>query len=159
MVGPSADLEIVKTGPATVPAAGTIAWTLVATNNGPSTATVVNVADALPAGVTFVSATPTQGTCSAVLQTVSCSLGALAPAGAAQIHVVGSVAAALHGTKIVNTSRITGDQPDPAPGNNSSNATTKVGAPDAGNFNLTLHKTVLGSRQPVIGVPCATGWR
>ena len=136
-----------------MPAAGTIAWTLVATNHGPSTATAVTVADALPAGVTFVSATPTQGTCSAVLQTVSCSLGALAPAGAAQIQVVGSVAAALQGTKIVNTSTISGDQPDPAPANNSSTATTNVGAPDAHNFNLTLVKTVLGSDEAILGVP------
>ena len=39
-----------------------ITYTLTLTNNGPDTATNVRTADRLPAGLSFVSATPSQGT-------------------------------------------------------------------------------------------------
>ncbi|TMQ64893.1 MAG: DUF11 domain-containing protein, partial [Candidatus Eisenbacteria bacterium] len=51
-----ADLEVVKSGPATVNALGSITYTLVVTNHGPSTAAGVDIRDDLPSGVTFVSA-------------------------------------------------------------------------------------------------------
>ena len=53
----SANLSIVKTGPATVVAGGSVSYSLVVANAGPSDAASVSVADTLPAGVTFVSAT------------------------------------------------------------------------------------------------------
>ena len=46
-------------------------------NLGPSTATDVQVADPLPAGVTFISATPAQGSCTLDDTTVRCALGTL----------------------------------------------------------------------------------
>ena len=55
----SADLSIVKTGPATVVAGGSVSYSLVVANNGPSDAANLSVTDTLPAGVTFVSATGT----------------------------------------------------------------------------------------------------
>jgi uncharacterized repeat protein (TIGR01451 family) len=51
-----ADLALSKSGPATVNASGSVAYTLSITNNGPSDAAAVVVQDTLPAGVTFVSA-------------------------------------------------------------------------------------------------------
>src|SRR5207247_2083516 len=45
-----------KAGPANVTALGSITYTIVTTNNGPSTAASVMVQDTLPQGVTFVSA-------------------------------------------------------------------------------------------------------
>src|SRR5262249_18698428 len=50
-VTPSADLSIVKSGPATVTAAGSVTYTLVVANAGPSDASAVSIADTLPAGV------------------------------------------------------------------------------------------------------------
>ncbi|MBA2592590.1 MAG: DUF11 domain-containing protein, partial [Gammaproteobacteria bacterium] len=38
-------------------------YTVPVTNNGPSNATGVTMTDTLPAGVSFVSATPSQGSC------------------------------------------------------------------------------------------------
>src|SRR5207244_2864513 len=55
-VGQLADLSVSKTGPASVAALGSITYTIVTTNNGPSAASNVAVTDTLPAGVTFVSA-------------------------------------------------------------------------------------------------------
>ena len=58
------DLAITKSGsPATQDlGAGNITWTMVVTNNGPSTDTGVKISDPMPAGNTYVSSTTTQGT-------------------------------------------------------------------------------------------------
>ena len=61
-VGPAVDLKIVKTRPARSPAAPSPGRSR-CRNGGPSTATDVQVADELPAGVTFTAATAGQGTC------------------------------------------------------------------------------------------------
>jgi uncharacterized repeat protein (TIGR01451 family) len=50
------DLAVTESGTATVGSAGTINYTIVVTNQGAATASSVVVTDALPAGVTFVSA-------------------------------------------------------------------------------------------------------
>ena len=49
---------------------------MVVTNNGPNSATGVTVADPVPAGMTFVSATSSQGTCTGGAL-VSCPLGTM----------------------------------------------------------------------------------
>jgi uncharacterized repeat protein (TIGR01451 family) len=57
-----ADLALAKTVSDTTPNLGdTITFTVTLTNNGPDTASGVQVTDLLPAGLTFVSATPSQG--------------------------------------------------------------------------------------------------
>ena len=55
-VTPVADVGIGKTGPAGVLANSNVVYTISVTNFGPSSASGVVVTDALPAGVTFVSA-------------------------------------------------------------------------------------------------------
>jgi uncharacterized repeat protein (TIGR01451 family) len=72
----SADLAITKSGsPNPVKQGQTITYTLGVTNNGPSNATGVTVTDTLPTKVTFVSATPSQGSCSQAAGIVTCALG------------------------------------------------------------------------------------
>jgi len=66
------DLSVTKSGPASINVGATFAYTIVVTNTGGSNATGVVVTDALPAQVTFVSATSTQGTCSGTT-TVTCT--------------------------------------------------------------------------------------
>ncbi|HST41705.1 MAG TPA: hypothetical protein VLK58_19455 [Conexibacter sp.] len=156
VVGPSTDLAIVKSGPASATAGGTITWTLIATNNGPSTATGVTVSDALPAGVGFVSATPTQGTCTANGQTVGCALGELPSGGSAQIQLVGQLGAGLANTTIVNAATVTGTEPDPNPGNNRGEAPTSITSPPPGppaeqGFDLAIGKKVSGSGRAAVG--------
>ena len=56
-VTPQADLSVTKAGPGSVNAANNITYTLTVANAGPSVATSVVVTDALPANVTFISAT------------------------------------------------------------------------------------------------------
>jgi uncharacterized repeat protein (TIGR01451 family) len=58
-----ADLALAKTVNDPLPNVGeVITYTLTLTNNGPNTATNVQTVDQLPAGLSFVSATPSQGT-------------------------------------------------------------------------------------------------
>jgi uncharacterized repeat protein (TIGR01451 family)/fimbrial isopeptide formation D2 family protein len=150
-VGPSADLAIAKSGPSQANADGTIAWTLVASNGGPSTATGVNVTDAVPAGASLVSATPTQGSCSANGQTLGCALGTLANGGAAQIQVVAHLAPTIAGQTLRNSASIGGQQPDPNSANNSATAATSVGPPAPADYDLALAKSVAAPAKPAIG--------
>ncbi len=116
-----ADLAIVKTGPALVTEGNAFSYTLAVTNNGPATATNVTVSDALPANTTFVSAS---AGCSEAAGVVTCAAGTLASGGSASFTV--NVIAGSAGSSIVNTATVTGDQFDPALGNNTSTATTTL---------------------------------
>jgi uncharacterized repeat protein (TIGR01451 family)/fimbrial isopeptide formation D2 family protein len=152
LVGHAADLAIVKTGPASVEAGGTIVWTLAVSNAGPSAATGVSVVDALPLGVALVSATPTQGGC-ATAAGVVCALGTLASGSAAQIQIVARVPAWLEGAWLGNRAAVSGEQPDPNAGNDASAVVTLVGPPLSTNLDLALVKTVAAGADPEVGEP------
>src|SRR4029077_5132386 len=63
IVATSADIRVTKSVNDATPAVGNkVTFTITARNLGPDNATGVQVRDVLPAGVTFVSATPSQGT-------------------------------------------------------------------------------------------------
>jgi uncharacterized repeat protein (TIGR01451 family) len=80
------DLRIAKHGdPNPVTAGELLTYTLVVTNAGPAPATNVQVVDALPNGVSFVSAVASQGLCNGG---VSCELGSLPVNATATITVV-----------------------------------------------------------------------
>ncbi|MGH8010180.1 MAG: choice-of-anchor P family protein, partial [Candidatus Binatia bacterium] len=84
-----ADLRIRKSdSPDPVTVNTNLTYTLEVTNNGPDGADDVVVTDTLPAGVTFVSATPTQGSCSQMAGVVTCNLGDLVNGGTATIAIV-----------------------------------------------------------------------
>lgn len=118
VVVPGADLTITKTTASTTAGTGSnVTYTITVDNDGPSTATNVIVTDDLPAGLAFVSATPSQGTCNAT-DPISCNLGTLANGATAMVSVVATVTATA-GT-IANTASVDGTEADPAGGNNSS---------------------------------------
>ena len=99
----SADLQIVKTASPDPALVGqNLTYTLLVTNNGPDGATGVTVQDTLPAGVTFVSATPTQGTCGYAAGVVTCNLGNIANGGNATITVVVTVNSVLSASADAN---------------------------------------------------------
>jgi uncharacterized repeat protein (TIGR01451 family) len=123
-VTPVSDLSIVKIGsPNPVSAGQTITYTLSASNLGPASATGVTVVDPLPAGLTFVSTTG--GTFSAATDTITDSIGNLAVGATQTITVTAKVGPSVIGT-ITNTATISGNQPDPSPGNNTSTYVTTV---------------------------------
>ena len=126
-VTPVANLAITKTdAPDPVAVGSPLTYTLTATNNGPSPATGVTVTDTLPANVTFVSATPSQGTCTQAGGTVTCPLGALASGASATVTIQVTPTAAAGGTTLTNTAQVTANEADPNPANNTATATTAV---------------------------------
>ncbi|MGH9424005.1 MAG: DUF11 domain-containing protein, partial [Thermoanaerobaculia bacterium] len=114
----SANLTISKLimGTPPFPAGGTLTYAINVVNNGPATATSVVVTDNLPAGTTFVSATPTQGSCSGT-STVTCAMGALTNGGTAAIALV--LKSSSTPEPVSNTASVVGAEFDSNPANNS----------------------------------------
>ena len=82
------DLAVVKTVDDPSPnEGGTIVYTVALSNNGPDTATGVTVTDLLPAGVTFVSSTQTQGTYTSGTGVWSVGTVAVAASDLSLIHI------------------------------------------------------------------------
>ena len=120
----NADVGVVKT-----PAAGpygtgnNLTYTIAVNNAGPTAAANVTVTDIIPAGTTFVSATPTQGSCSGTT-TVTCTLGTIANPGSASIALTVTLPSAPG--PVGNTATVSTTSPDPTPGNNSSTSNITV---------------------------------
>ncbi len=123
----SADVAIVKTATPNPVTEGTpLIYTLSVTNNGPASATTVNVQDTLPSTATYLSSTSTQGTCSEAGGVVTCQLGTMANAGTATVTIL---TLPVQPGIISNTATVTADQTDPVPSNNSSTINVTVVAP------------------------------
>ena len=104
-----ADLSLTKTVDNSTPNLGTqVLFTVTATNDGPDNATNVTIADALPAGTTFVSSNPSQGAYDS--GTGVWTVGTIANAANATLEITATVDTA--GTK-TNTAQIASvDQAD-----------------------------------------------
>ncbi len=82
--------------PATVTAGADATRTVTVSNTGGASATGVSVAMTVPAGVTLVSAAPSQGSCGAVVSgAVTCTLGTVIAGGSANVKFVLQAPAAV----------------------------------------------------------------
>jgi uncharacterized repeat protein (TIGR01451 family) len=138
---PPVDLIIGKLvdNPAPFPG-GTINYQVTVTHNMGVGTTNVVVTDLLPAGLTFVSATPEQGTYNSA--TGVWTVGAIGVEGSASLNLVATVNASVTpGTVITNTATLTSlDQFDTNAGNNQASAPVTVTAPPTADIAVT--KTV-----------------
>jgi len=127
-VGDAADVTLSDlTSDQAVTLGDTLVYTLSVSNAGPAAATSVVLTDTLPAGVAFVSATATQGSCTHSNGTVICQIGTLASGSSATIAI--SVRPTIVGTH-TNQARVSVGQADPIASNNTTQrAATVVGAP------------------------------
>src|SRR2546430_1478374 len=86
--GSNADLAIIKSdSPDPVGVGQLITYLLTVVNNGTEIATGVTTSDTLPGTVTFISSSPSQGSCAGTT-TVTCGLGTLAVNGTATVSIV-----------------------------------------------------------------------
>lgn len=122
-----ADMSIEKAAdPDPATAGEELTYTVTATNEGPDTASGVQVEDTLPAEVSFESVSATQGTCTGE-STVTCDVGSLATDESTQITIkVTSTAEAAEAGEVTNTAAVESETPDPGETNNQAQVTTSV---------------------------------
>lgn len=122
-----ADVALTMTGSvAPIYVGGDLTYTITVTNRGPYGATNVVVTDTLPASVTFISATPSQGSCTNIAGVVTCNLGVLTNGASALITILVSPTAV---GLITNSAVVMADEIDPNPANNSVSLTTTAITP------------------------------
>jgi uncharacterized repeat protein (TIGR01451 family) len=159
---PAADLAVIATAaPNPVAVLSNLTYTVSVNNTGPSPATVAILTNILPTGATFLSATPSQGSCSPAGGIVTCTLGGLAAGAAASVTLV--VAPTATGVAALQAT-VRADEADVNLSNNSTLATVTVLDPPritAPPQSLTLTQgqtasfTVTASGTP----PLAYQWR
>ncbi|MDH3498799.1 MAG: hypothetical protein OEM97_01635, partial [Acidimicrobiia bacterium] len=113
---PAADLSLTKVVDNATPTVGDdVTFTLTLSNAGPATATGLEVTDVLPAGLVFVSSTPSTGGYNA--GTGVWSVASLGSAGSATLDITATVTTA---SSLTNTAEVTSSvqsDPDSDPGN------------------------------------------
>ena len=123
------DLSVTKSGaPGRVTTGNELTYTVTFSNVGSTTSTAVTLTDTLPDGVAFVSAPPSQGSCTEASGTVTCNLGSIASGDDATVSInvkVGSAAA----NALTNTASVAGGQIDLNPSDNTATAQTKFASP------------------------------
>ncbi len=124
----SVDLAVTLTNSANpAPRSTSFFYTLTVTNNGPTNATGVVATDALPAGLSFVSAVSSQGGCAQSAGVVTCNLGSLAAGAGAAVTI--TVNATITGT-VTNLVSATANEMENDPSNNSAAIQTLLGVAD-----------------------------
>ena len=159
VVDPAADLSVTKTVNETHPDVGShVTFTIVAHNNGPDDAPGTKVTDALPDGLTLVTAKPSVGSFAADTWTI----GTLNKNSSATLTIVASVDRL---GSITNTATVSADPYDPDPTNNSDHVafdqqvdlavrkTVDVAAPNVGantTFTVTVSNAGPGTANGVV---------
>ncbi len=130
---PGADLQVIKTAPLLNYSPNSVVdYTIQVSNNGPATATTVQVLDQMPVSTSFVSVVAPPGwfvTSPAPGGTglIICSTSSMAPQASATISVQLRIkATTFAGTFVANTATVSSQQPDPFPLTNSSTWTIEV---------------------------------
>jgi uncharacterized repeat protein (TIGR01451 family) len=146
----SIDLSVNKSASPNPAQVGTnITYRITVTNNGPAQATNVVLSDPLPAGVTLVSTSATQGTPCTGTTTVNCALGTLAKDATATVSIIVSPSAP---GQVSNTATAIAAETDFATSNNSATINTLIQpaaiAPVMLDPNLTVSTLVSGLDQP-----------
>jgi uncharacterized repeat protein (TIGR01451 family) len=125
-----ADLSVTNSdAPDPVVVRANLTYTVTVFNNGPAAANAVTLTDRLSASAAFVSATPSQGSCTQSGKggkdgDLVCALGTLDPAHSATVTIV--VRPSTAGVTLTNTAVVRSGSPDPNAANNTATATTTV---------------------------------
>ncbi|MFA9229627.1 MAG: beta strand repeat-containing protein [Microgenomates group bacterium] len=145
------DVTVTKSGaPSPAIAGQNVTYVVTASNllNGMSSANNVTITDTLPSDLTFISATPSAGTCgtkptansvtSAINNQLVCNLGTVANGGQQTVTVVVSPTTVTRGTTITNAVVVSTTTPESSTANNSASVGIPVQDPS---FDLFVNKT------------------
>lgn len=151
------DLAVIKSVNDTNPAENdTITYTIMVTNNGPVNATGVVIEDVLPAGVTYVSDTPSQGSYSD--GTGLWSVGTVNVGAFATLTLTATVDVGTAGNTITNTASLAAsDVADSDPTNNEDSAIITVLGVDIGVGKSVMPSTIF-ENEPIIFTITATNF-
>ncbi len=144
LVTPQADLSVTQTVSTASPSVNqNVTFTITVANAGPSNATGVSVRDELPAGLTFVSSTPSVGTFAGGVWTI----GALNTGVSATLQItarVDSIGAKINVAELISSNQL---DPDSTPNNGSATEDDRASVtitPQV--IDLSLTKTVNQAR-------------
>ncbi len=129
LVTPSADLSVEKSGPSTVYAGEQLTYRITVTNHGPNYAPNVALTDTLPAGVTFESASPDQGTCryDQANRLVTCDLNTVPAGHDVVVSLIAGVPSTMApGTSLIDYVNIGSGAHEESPGDETASFTTVV---------------------------------
>jgi uncharacterized repeat protein (TIGR01451 family) len=128
VIPPTADLSIgLNATPNPALLGGEITYSIGITNNGPSLASPVLVTNVLPAGVSFVTGAPSQGSITDNGSTVVWSAGSLNAGANAAATVVCGISPTIAVGEITDTATVWSPEVDPLPANNTAVLQTAVG--------------------------------
>ena len=145
VAGTSADISILKTGPATVVAGETITYTIVVSNDGPSVAKDIVIEDIFSNSI-FSGVHYSHGTITGTW-TGSLDIGTLSVTETATITISAFVKPdRVHGSTISNTALANSSTPDPDHDNNSSTATSTV----TSITDVLIEKTVVTPPEDIV---------
>jgi uncharacterized repeat protein (TIGR01451 family) len=131
--GPLADVAVALSGPSSAQVNSKGSYLVTVSNGGPTVASNVVMTYPVPSGTKFISATTTQGSCSASASTVTCALGDLANGAKALTTVALKFTLKPKGGNLTNTasaySQASGPNsatPDPNLANNVASLNTTI---------------------------------
>jgi uncharacterized repeat protein (TIGR01451 family) len=123
-VAPQADLSLTKSVSDPNPGTDrTVGYTLTVRNAGPNDATGVMIDDVLPAGLDFVDASTG---CVNDAGVVSCDVGTVPSGGQASVTIRVRTTGPVAGSAVTNLASVSGDEEDPAPGNDQASVSMSV---------------------------------
>lgn len=125
-------------------AGGQISYLLTVTNNGPSSATDVSLVDALPAGTSFVSATPSGGGSCTQPGAVRCTWPTIGSGNASTAVVVVAIDPDADAGTLTNTATVDHAEDDPTPADNRTTESINV----VREIDLVTTKTHVGTPVP-----------
>jgi uncharacterized repeat protein (TIGR01451 family) len=151
------DLALSMSGPSSVNAGSFVTYTMTIANNGPGNAANVMFSDTLPAPL--ISFTTTQGACSSVGTSFSCTLGGMLAGHSATVKVT----VAAGSTAITNNASITLQDPvvtETSTTNNTAHFTTNINSNTGSQVSADIQ--VVGSSNnggPAVGASVLFTWQ
>ncbi|HEY2363594.1 MAG TPA: fibronectin type III domain-containing protein [Candidatus Angelobacter sp.] len=153
------DISLTNAGPTSVNSGANVTYTITVNNATTARVPAVSLSDTWPTtGATFVSVTPSQGTCASAAGSISCNLGSIAGSGSATVTLVLQLTTQTTNTATGSMKDGAGNPlVDPTPADDTAAATTSISAP-----TTTTDIQVTGSAQnggPAVGTADTYTWQ